>query len=120
METQTRNGQVNLENPIKMFVHRCKITGNTIEWLHYLGHFPEEKHYLWFWMVEEFKSLKIIKFNQNLTWYVLSKLSYINRVISEVLPTVSRKEKEEEEYKVQISRTWLIYGLFYRKKLRWK
>lgn len=65
-----------------------------------------------------FKSLKITHFNQNLTWYVLSKLSYINRVISEVLPTANRKE--EEESKVMIRRTWLIYGLFYRKKLRWK
>ena len=30
---------------------------------------------------------------QELTWYVLSKLSYMNRVISDVFPTVKQEER---------------------------
>lgn len=30
---------------------------------------------------------------QNLTWYVLSKLSYMNRVIRDVFPTAKQEER---------------------------
>jgi len=35
----------------------------------------------------------------SITWYVLSKLSYINLVISEVLPTVEEKKKRRIRHK---------------------
>lgn len=42
------------------------------------------------YMVFERKSIPIV------AWYVLSKLSYMNLVMSEVLPTKKKKEKENK------------------------
>lgn len=40
---------------------------------------------------------------QKLTWYVLSKLSYMNRVIRDVFPTVKQEERGSA-----VIRAWLL------------